>query len=317
MLFDRQGIRSFLVFNVALIIIAIAIGIRLLNTTDAMDWIRRKSPRNKDWKKAYETAVEENAKVPDYALKWPIKGPYEAKGTYITVDGMKTYHTGVTDEWPASQTSKGIIVIYDIFGFKSNTLQGADILAQWPYTNPNKEYYKVFMPDFFEGNTMQEEWYTPTSNEEEKAKAANWWATQGSPAKTVERMPKVITELKKKYPEIKEWGVLGFCWGGKVVSLLTLEKSLFKSAATAHPAFPLPGKASEVTVPILLLPTSGEKKELVDEWVGELKVKNEVMRFDDQKHGFMAAKGDLNDPLVAKGYWEGYLKVLYWFYETL
>lgn len=142
---------------------------------------------------------------------------------------------------------------------------------------------------------MQLSWTLPTASDEDKAKAANWWATQGNPAKTVERMPRVLEELKRAHPEIRSWGILGFCWGGKVVSLVTkkeglLKGSLFNSAAMAHPAFPLPGKAEEVGTPLLILPTKGEKKEVVDEWVKGLKVKNDVMRFDDQNHGFMAAK---------------------------
>jgi len=163
---------------------------------------------------------------------------------------------------------------------------------------------------------MQLSWTLPTASDEDKAKAANWWATQGNPAKTVERMPRVLEELKRLHPEIRSWGILGFCWGGKVVSLVTKDGA-FKGAAMAHPAFPLPGKAEEVATPLLILPTKGEKKEVVDVWVKGLKVKNDVMRFDDQNHGFMAAKGDLNDPNVADGYYKGYIALLYWFYETL
>jgi len=164
---------------------------------------------------------------------------------------------------------------------------------------------------------MNPAWQLPTASEEDKAKPPNWWATQGSPDKTVKRMPQVVKELQQMHPEIKEWAVLGFCWGGKVVSLVTKAPSLFVSAATAHPAFPLPGKAEDVSCPILLLPTSGEKKEVVDEWVKGLKVRHKVRRFDDQVHGFMAAKGDLNDPHVADGYFAGYLLCLQWFRATM
>ena len=61
---------------------------------------------------------------------------YQKKGDYTTVAGMKTYATG------ASGAKRGILVVYDIFGFFDQTLQGADILA----TGDKENQYQVFMP---------------------------------------------------------------------------------------------------------------------------------------------------------------------------
>lgn len=36
--------------------------------------------------------------------------------------------------------------------------------------------------------------------------------TKAAPPKTLERIPKVIEELNKKNPNIKQWGILGYCW---------------------------------------------------------------------------------------------------------
>lgn len=61
---------------------------------------------------------------------------YQEKGKWITIDGMKTYKTG-----PDSAKS-ALLVVYDIFGFFPQTIQGADILA-----HSDKEHqYQVFMP---------------------------------------------------------------------------------------------------------------------------------------------------------------------------
>lgn len=46
--------------------------------------------------------------------------------------------------------TKAIVVIYDIFGYFDQTLQGADILA----TSDDHQKYKVFMPDWFGGNPL-------------------------------------------------------------------------------------------------------------------------------------------------------------------
>lgn len=80
-----------------------------------------------------------------------ISKGYDAKGTYTTIDGMKTYVTGPSD------AKKALLVIYDIFGFKDQTIQGADILA----TSDKENQYKVFMPDFFEGKPVDISDYPP------------------------------------------------------------------------------------------------------------------------------------------------------------
>lgn len=61
---------------------------------------------------------------------------YKGKGEYVTVAGMKTYATGPAD------ATKAILVIYDIFGFFPQTIQGADILAY----GDKDQSYRVYMP---------------------------------------------------------------------------------------------------------------------------------------------------------------------------
>lgn len=64
---------------------------------------------------------------------------YKEKGSWTEIDGMKTYATG-----PSSAKS-AILVVYDIFGFFPQTLQGADILA----TGDKEKQYQVFMPGMY------------------------------------------------------------------------------------------------------------------------------------------------------------------------
>lgn len=52
------------------------------------------------------------------------------------------------------EATKGIISIYDIFGFRAQTLQGADIVA----TGNEQNRYKVFIPDWFKGKPCPMEW---------------------------------------------------------------------------------------------------------------------------------------------------------------
>lgn len=71
------------------------------------------------------------------------------------------------------------------------------------------------MPDFFEGEPADISWYPP-DNDEKGKKLGEFFNTKAAPPKTIENVGKVMTELKQKNPEIKQWGIVGFCWGGKV-----------------------------------------------------------------------------------------------------
>jgi hypothetical protein len=53
---------------------------------------------------------------------------------------------------PADAT-KGIVLIYDIFGYFDQTVQGADILA-----TSHHQKYKVFIPDWFKGEPSHISW---------------------------------------------------------------------------------------------------------------------------------------------------------------
>ena len=66
----------------------------------------------------------------------PVSVDYKEKGSFTTVEGMKTYQTG------SSSAKSGLLVVYDIFGFFPQTLQGADILATGDKDKPRQ----VFMP---------------------------------------------------------------------------------------------------------------------------------------------------------------------------
>jgi dienelactone hydrolase len=140
---------------------------------------------------------------------------YKEKGDWTTVDGLKTYVTG-----PSSAT-QGILVVYDIFGFFPQTLQGADILA-----HADKDHqYQVFMPDFFEGKPADISWYPPDTKEKGE-KLGQFFQTTAAPPKTVDKVHSIMKELSSKNSEIKSWGVVGYCWGGKVSVVPTTASNL-------------------------------------------------------------------------------------------
>ncbi|KAF2458357.1 hypothetical protein BDY21DRAFT_342266 [Lineolata rhizophorae] len=231
---------------------------------------------------------------------------YKEKGEWVTVDGLKTYATG-----PAS-AKKGILVIYDIFGFYPQTLQGADILAHGDSEVPKR----VFMPDWFEGKPASLSWFPPQTDDQ-KSKLGAFFAEVAAPPKHVPRVPIVADELKKLAPDVADWGIVGYCWGAKIVNLSSQAGTPFKAAACCHPAMVDPNDASNITIPIAMLPSKDESKDDIAAWQKGLKQANKVEWFEDQIHGFMAARGDLTDANVKQQYERGYKLLLDWFHEQL
>jgi len=231
---------------------------------------------------------------------------YKEKGEYITIDGMKTYVTG------PSSAKKAILIVYDIFGFFPQTIQGADILA---YSDKENEY-QVFIPDFFEGSAADISWYPP-DNKEKEAKLGEFFQTKAQPPKTLERLHKVLKEIESQRSSITTWGVVGFCWGGKIANLSSKAGTSFKAAAAAHPAMVDANDAPEITIPFALLPSKDEPKEDVEKWEKALKVEHIVEWYPNQIHGWLAARADLKDSAVEADYKKGYETILNWFHKHL
>ncbi|KAI1821429.1 alpha/beta-hydrolase [Xylaria intraflava] len=223
---------------------------------------------------------------------------YDARGSYEELGGYKTYVTG-----PAG-TTKGVITTYDIFGYYPQTLQGADIIATSDATK-----YKVFIPDWFKGEPSPLEWFPPKT--EERQKLLGQFFQKNNPAGVAAKLPAYVKAVSAKYPEIKEWAVMGFCWGGKVVALATSSpENPFKAGIAVHPAMVDPTDATKIKVPLALLASKDENPEHVKQFEANLTGAKYVETFPDQIHGWMAARSDLEDERVKAEYKRGYEAVL-------
>jgi len=232
---------------------------------------------------------------------------YKEKGKYETIGGLKTYVTG------SSNASKGLLYIYDIFGYFPQSIQGADILA----TSDKDNQYQVFIPDWFEGKPADISWYPPDNDEKGKA-LGNFFQTTGAPPATASKVPTIVEALTKAYPSIKTWGVVGFCWGGKIVSLTTSTSSTpFKAGAECHPAMVDPSEGEGIKIPLCMLASKDEPKEDVEKFEKNLKGEKHVEIFGDQVHGWMAARADLEDERVKSEYERGYKTLLEFFAKHL
>ncbi|RDW72657.1 dienelactone hydrolase family protein [Aspergillus mulundensis] len=225
---------------------------------------------------------------------------YEPKGEYKTINGLKTYVTGPSD------ATKAILVIYDIFGFYPQTLQGADILA-----TSSSQKYRVFIPDFFEGDPADLSWFPPQTDEH-KQKLGKFFETKAAPPNTLSKIPGVVSEANSYAPSEKfDWSILGYCWGGKIVVLSSgTENKTFKAAVQCHPAMLDPNDAKNVNIPMALLASKDEKPDDVSQFGANLKVDHYVETFPSQIHGWMAARSRLEDGEVKKEYERGYQTAL-------
>jgi dienelactone hydrolase len=111
--------------------------------------------------------------------------------------------------------------------------------------------------------------------------------------------------------------VVGYCWGGKIVNLSSQKDTLFKAAASCHPAMVDANDAPGITIPFIMLPSKDEPKEDVEKWQKAVKTKNTVEWFPNQVHGFMAARGDLKDDAVKADYEKAYQMLLNFFHEHM
>ncbi|KAK2746491.1 hypothetical protein FQN57_003117 [Myotisia sp. PD_48] len=239
-----------------------------------------------------------------------VSSGYEKKGQFVTINGMKTYVTG-----PESAT-EAILVIYDIFGFFDQTIQGADIIA---LSDPERKY-RVFMPDFFDGEPADISWYPPQT-EEHQAKLGNFFGTKAVPQNTLSRIPAVLEEANSKFSPagtgFKAWGLLGYCWGGKMVALSSGADSSFKAAVQCHPAMMDAQDAEKVAIPMAVLASKDEDAAVVEQYKKNLKVAKFVETWSTMIHGWLAARGDLKDPEVVKEYENGYKVVVQFFHDHM
>jgi hypothetical protein len=91
---------------------------------------------------------------------------HKAKGKYETIYGLSTCKSlllscfvpfrltqnSKTDVTGSPTSKKAILLVYDIFGFFPQTIQGADLLAEMG------DGWQVFMPDFFEAEPADIAW---------------------------------------------------------------------------------------------------------------------------------------------------------------
>jgi dienelactone hydrolase len=85
--------------------------------------------------------------------------------------------------------------------------------------------------------------------------------------------------------------------------------TIFKAAAEVHPAMVDANDAKGINIPLCMLASADEPADEVQKFEKALTGPKHVETFQDQIHGWMAARGDLKQEKVKNEYQRGY-KVL-------
>ncbi|KAI0793236.1 hypothetical protein C8Q75DRAFT_804052 [Abortiporus biennis] len=218
----------------------------------------------------------------------PVKSDYVPKGTFKSIGNFKkVYVTG-----PETLGEAALVCVYDIFGFKPQTQQGADIIAE-------NLKIQVLMPDFFEDGHPWPVEHFPPKTDEDKKKLQEFFGSIASPPKNMEKLLEFGHQLKDK--GVRSIGTYGFCWGGKVIILAGAQQATpFSAVSLVHPAMLHAEDAQNLNVPIGLYPSNDEPENEFHKMVEIMKKKpfadkNDYKKYDSF-HGFAAARANLDDP---------------------
>jgi len=215
-----------------------------------------------------------------------VQADYTAKGTYKQHGAFdRVYVTG-------DKSETALIIVYDIFGYAHQTLQGADILAKATGA-------QVFMPDFFgEGGELALD-RLPPKNEEDKKALQKFFAGSASPPVTAPRLVDFAKVLKAE--GVKKTGAIGYCWGAKVVNLSAIQEgSPLDAIAMIHPSAFSSQDAEELSIPVGLFVSKDESKEEYEKFLAILSKKPFADKvsskcYSDMHHGWAAARANLAD----------------------
>lgn len=126
---------------------------------------------------------------------------------------LKVHENACTETTPdiigSPTASRGIIDVYDVFGFMPQTFQGADRLAE-------SLNAIILVPDFLKGKYAQGAWFAAPPTEGPEKAAYDEFRKNRAFENHVQPLLNVTHAAKEKFADFKAWGAFGLCWGGKV-----------------------------------------------------------------------------------------------------
>ncbi|KAJ3098211.1 hypothetical protein HDU97_004193 [Phlyctochytrium planicorne] len=221
----------------------------------------------------------------------PVKQNYTPKGKVIKIGDMNVYLTG------NKGAENAVVIHYDIFGDHENTRQVADILST--------HGFRIGMPDLLRGNPWSTNKWPPETMQEvfdHIYGTAPYAKVQTDLSATVEFL-KGEGLIGSTQTGCEKFGLVGFCWGGPNVGLIS-NTGLFSAAAVVHPAYFEPSDVENAKNPIIFFPAQDDKDFSAHVEILKKNAKFGSLvyqkRFDDVLHGFCSSRSNFNDELVGR-----------------
>jgi dienelactone hydrolase len=204
--------------------------------------------------------------------------------------------------WPAGAT-KAVVMVADVFGYQKPLLRKfADKIAD--------EGFVAIIPDYFRGDYIDAPQYKEDRNS---------WFGKHPFEPVIEETLTVIQGLKKE-KGITSVGMAGFCYGGKIGSVVAT-KGTADAVVIMHPAKVVVDDIKKVNTPLAVLSAEHDKLTTVSdvkEWDGILSSKGNYFSkiYPGVDHGW-TVRYDENDEQAVKIAYEAQADCISWFKKHL
>ncbi|KAG0286804.1 hypothetical protein BGZ96_009154 [Linnemannia gamsii] len=214
--------------------------------------------------------------------EWVNKGVDKVLPTKVNGEDRLTYRTG------PKESKRGIIGIYDIFGFHPTAYQFFDRLAL------ANEGFKVSVPHMFKV-------VSPVEQLLGNRPALMEWVSKHGDYKNSHLDALIRAAVEDLRADgCTSFSIIGQCWGTWIaVQAASEEDSLFLAAGGPHPSMTTIETVKDVRCPLILLASKDEDDMLPV--VESVKHKNFAVesfhkRFENMHHGWCGCRGDWKDP---------------------
>ncbi|KAF9091921.1 hypothetical protein BGX29_010678 [Mortierella sp. GBA35] len=214
---------------------------------------------------------------------WHRKGEQVALSTAIAGEQRTTYRTGPKD------SKRGIVAIYDIFGYHPTTYQFFDRIAE------SHGGFQLSAPNFFTEGGINPELMG------DGKKVMGWIGQHGDFEKNhiKEIVLAAVEDLRKA--GCTTFSLIGQCWGVLMAAKVVSEDdgAFFLAAGGPHPSFISLETTKDVKVPLILLPSKDESDLVPVIEHNNTKgfpVESFHQRFDNMHHGWTGGRGDWEVP---------------------
>ncbi|KAF9956381.1 hypothetical protein BGZ70_009913 [Mortierella alpina] len=218
---------------------------------------------------------------PPTDTQWQRKGEDRALTRKVNGEERRAYRTG------PRESKRGIIAIYDIFGFHPTGIQFYDRLAMahGGFQVSAPYLFKQIMPQSLLGN---------------REGVMAWLSEHGDYKNTHfdEVIRAAVEDLRAD--GCTSISIVGQCWGTFIaIKAASEDDSPFLAAGGPHPSFTTVDSVKDIKCPLILFPSKDEQDMVpVIEAVNEKRfsIKSMQQRFDTMHHGWTSSRGDWSDP---------------------